>query len=62
MGTKSRMKMHPYFTLAPNNGVNPTAGGRHSLSSRVRRAPAAGYTERWADIMMGRVRSQLRAV
>jgi hypothetical protein len=35
----------------PNNGVNPTAGGRRPPSSRDGLSPAAGYTERSADII-----------
>jgi hypothetical protein len=36
--------LHP--NEGPNNGVNPTAGGRLPPSSRVGASPAAGYTER----------------
>jgi hypothetical protein len=30
----------------PNNTINPTADGRHTLEARVGHSPAAGYTER----------------
>jgi hypothetical protein len=43
---RSSISVKPWSRGVPNYGVNPTAGGRRSLSSRVWRAPAAGYTER----------------